>query len=273
MSANPKVIGRTKGNSALEWPVFRPGQLLRDDHLQLGIDYTRELSRLLFRSLFGCGVVCGLEVAAREHCDRIEVTVQPGVALDCDGDPVHVPEKRTVTIDPACDFSSTAPSLWIVLRGKSKCCPPQAAACPCEDEEPPECTRERDGYEIGIYDQRPGCVCGCPETRAKVEPNDCRCVDPTLECYRDHYAGKCQCGCAGCDDCACEWILLARVDRPTGEEKAWKTEHLVRRFVRPVLMRDPALEPPTASVEAAPQPPQAKAPQPAQKVSRGVKGG
>jgi len=130
------------------------------------------------------------------------------------------------------------------------------------------CTRERDCYEIRILNECPKCACGCcPDpksgqtqdttqqtaantkktskkktsadlvegTGADVKPVDCWCVDPTLPCYKDHYAGKCGCEC--CDD---EWIILARLwDKSGGQNTEWTPDHTVRRFVRPVLMRDP----------------------------------
>jgi hypothetical protein len=40
-------------------PTYSPGLLLEDDDLTAGVSYTRGLTQLLFRSLFGCGVICG----------------------------------------------------------------------------------------------------------------------------------------------------------------------------------------------------------------------
>ena len=67
MNANANIVDQVTGSSTLVRPRFSPGLLLRDDDLKVGVDYTRELSRLMFRSLFGCGVICGLKVEASER--------------------------------------------------------------------------------------------------------------------------------------------------------------------------------------------------------------
>ena len=65
--------------------------LQHEDLEQLNV-YTRELNRLMFRSLFGCGVVCGLVVGTDVKCGKVNVTVGSGLALDCQGDPIYVPQ-------------------------------------------------------------------------------------------------------------------------------------------------------------------------------------
>ena len=99
MSAN-SYLATYRGVSTLVRPRYSPGLLLRDDDLTAGVDYTRDLSRLLFRSLFGCGVVCGLTVSWKENCGKLVVTVDAGVALTCSGDPIYVPKPVSVTLDP-----------------------------------------------------------------------------------------------------------------------------------------------------------------------------
>ena len=85
-------LGKTPGLSTLVRPKFGPGMLLQHYDLELLNSHTRELSRLLIRSFFGCGVVCGLKVAATaEECGGVIVQVETGVALTSGGDPVHVP--------------------------------------------------------------------------------------------------------------------------------------------------------------------------------------
>ena len=65
----------------LERPRYSPGLILEDSDLTAAVDYTRGLSRLLFRNLFGCGVICGLTVKIDTDCG-LNVTVSPGLALD-----------------------------------------------------------------------------------------------------------------------------------------------------------------------------------------------
>ena len=87
-----KPLDCKAGSSGIERPLFSPGLLLEDEDLTAGVNYTRELSRLLFRSLFGCGVICGLEVKGELFCKRqqLRVTVGPGLALDGAGNPMQV---------------------------------------------------------------------------------------------------------------------------------------------------------------------------------------
>jgi len=115
-----------------------------------------------------------------------------------------------------------------------------------EDESPSVCTREREYFEIRIVRTRPRCACSCPEPDPQLALLDdkCKCVNPEHKCYVDHYAGKCGCDCEDCAKCDCDCVLLARLDR-TGddpEHPVWTADHRVRRFVRPVLMRDPQVE-------------------------------
>lgn len=256
MSTNNQPLARAKGTSTLARPKFGPGMLLQHDDLEQLNVYTRELNRLMFRSLFGCGVVCGLVVGTQVKCGKVNVTVGSGLALDCQGDPIYVPKPQTIVLDEECDPDMDSP-LWVVLCGTVKCCAPRTSMCASdEDESPSVCTRERDGYEIRIVRNRPQCVCSCPEPDQKYptrewsdrtrdrSDNKCKCVDPENPCYVDHYAGKCGCDCEDCANCDCDCVLLARLEKSDKDldHPVWTTDHRVRRFVRPVLMRDPQVE-------------------------------
>jgi hypothetical protein len=67
---------------------------------------------------------------------------------------------------------------------------------------------------------------------------DCWCVDPNIsECYKAHYEGKC-----GCDCTDSEWVVLAHLtSKGDATTQDWDVDHSVRRFVRPVFMRDPVV--------------------------------
>lgn len=268
MNKSNVTIPGIKGTSKLVRPRFGPGMLLQHEDLELLNSYTRDLSRLLFGSLFGCGVICGLVVKTGDKCGKVQVTVEAGVALACSGDPIHVPTDQSFPLSDDCPPDLDSP-LWVVLCAYSKCCAPRPSLCESDDDETKsECTRERDGFEIRVLSERPTCVCGCPEPEPPTEPPpstpppqgtepvadpvfranaqapsriDCKCVDPTLECYVAHYAGLCGCNCDDCSDCDCKCILLARLDRE-GDTDRWLVDHSVRRFIRPVLMRDPQVE-------------------------------
>lgn len=250
MSGNNDLVVSVKGKSTLERAKFAPGMLLRHDDLEQLNIYPRELSRLLFRSLFGCGVVCGLVVQPPEDkCDKIWVRVSSGLALDCSGDPIHVPkDSEWLSFDPAkCDDRK----VYVILCGTVTGCSPRTSACASDDEESsPAPSREKDGYEIRIVRNLPKCICACleepvtdpatnPATGTAAPPKEsekCRCVDPTLKCYQAHYEGKCGCDAGKDCDCCCDCVLLARLDK--SDNGKWTVNHGVRRFVRPVLMRD-----------------------------------
>lgn len=216
-------IAREEGNSTLLRAKFGPGMLLHHDDLELLNAYTRELSSLIFRHLLGCGVICGLIVSGVEECGQLRITVEPGLALDCNGHPVHVPKETTIPVEKKCE---ELPAIaWVVLCGKTKHCMPRAAMCASDDEESLSVhTREREAYEIRVLKDRPGCACGC---------------DPDKDCYSDHNAGRCACTGADSDDCSCgcHCIILAALSKPK-EGKEWTPDHSVRRFIRPVLMHD-----------------------------------
>lgn len=263
MNKQNVTVASHKEKSTLVRPKFGPGMLLQHEDLDLTSTYTQELSRLMFRSLFGCGVICGLVVKTKSNCDKVDVIVEAGVGLDCSGYPIYVPKEQRFTLDDKCAQTP----LWVVLCGTVTCCAPRTSACASDDDEAPAvCTRERDGFEIKVMSERPKCVCGCkdPEDRkSEVDlslDTECKCVNPKLECYQTHYDGKCGCNCDECSDCKCQCILLARIEEKTEQDRKleqaesqgdktqadpanpWKVDHSVRRFIRPVLMRDPQVE-------------------------------
>jgi hypothetical protein len=162
-TTSPDALKTVDGRGSLVRPRFTPGLLLLDEDLTAGVDYTRELSRLLFRNLFGCGVICGLTVTSQEATGRcLTVAVDCGLALDCIGDPVQVRQPQSVTIMATCD--KTLPSaVWVALRRREHDCMPRELACPPEaGGQSSAKTRTIDCYEIAVLDHRPAKACGCP---------------------------------------------------------------------------------------------------------------
>lgn len=274
-------IRSKKEPSTLVRPQYSPGLLLNDDDLTAAVDYTRDLNRMLFKSLLGCGVVCGLVVEPEVLCAKLVVTVGAGVALDCHGDPVHVPNPSKVEIDPTCGVD-VPNRLWVLLRRYDKHCAPRSALCSQDDDDAASvCTRIRDGYEVSVVSTAPDCGCGCPEPappgeiapmpgtthamakagnggKAKAKASamvagdgtvpviDCvaKASSPCDPCYEDHYAGVCSLCCGDGGGC-CEWIVLARLDQSSAG--VWSANHAVRRFIRPMLMTDPQVARETAA--------------------------
>ena len=242
MNKTKTTIASKKDASTLVRAVFGPGMLLQSDDLEQLNAYTRDLSRLLFRSFFGCGVVCGLVViVGPPDCGKQYVTVGAGLALDCSGDPIYVPVDEKFVLDENCDPNLPDP-LWVVLCRTQKCCAPRTSMCTCDgDGATSECTRERDCFEIRVVSILPECICGCSEKRLKSD-SFCKCVNPEDKCYEDHYAGKCGCSCEDGSSCDCTCVVLAKLCKQTDPQKPWGVDHGVRRFIRPVLMRDPQVE-------------------------------
>jgi hypothetical protein len=285
MSSKSSVADPYRGTSTLVRPKFSPGLLLRDDDLSAGVDYTRDLSRLLFSHLFGCGVVCGLVVQQKVACGKLVVTIASGLALTCRGDPVQVPRPVEIKLDPTCG-KPLPPELWVTLCRNDKSCAPRSAVCGCDDEDDASvvCTREMAAFEVRLTGEAPrDFACQCPRpvaaarpkaraeegtggttrsarpnrrsgmgtstgtsapspappagTGAAPTPHDCACADPCDPCNQDHYAGVCGCDC--CDGDCVVLAVLTRTDDGGGDIGTWDVSHKVRRFIRPVLMRDP----------------------------------
>ena len=215
-----------EGRSTLVKPKFGPGMLLQHEDLELQSTHTQELNRLMLRSLFGCGVVCGLTVTVNET--RSEVTVEAGVAIDSNGDPIEVPDREVIDVSGDCQENEQ----WVVLSGATKLCVPRTTTCASDDEPTSHATREICVYEIRLETNRPERICQCK----KQELDD----EPVEGCYDSHINGECDCTSDGCSDQDRKRILLARLyEEVVGQVRQWKVDHSVRRFVRPKLLGDP----------------------------------
>jgi hypothetical protein len=236
------------GFGTLQRPRYSAGLLLEDEDLNSAVSYTRDLTRLLFKSLFGCGVICGLRIKPELTCNgrKVGITVTKGIALDCMGNPLEVPEPVTVEYDPDCD--KLPPSIWVVVCYVEKCCRPRDTSCSSDDDSQPKPTRVRAGFEIRLHDKRPECACRCAtdvvQQGDSARPaNDC-CDDGTVveqrdtgadtkspdpcKCYTGHYEGECAC------DCGCTCVVLGRVVTANiGNKDAVDTD-MVRK-IRPIL--------------------------------------
>jgi len=252
-------------------PRYSPGLILEDSDLTAAVDYTRDLSRLLFRSLFGCGVVCGLRVSVDFESD-LEVTVAPGLALDGCGDPVQLVEPVTIRLGRqdgvltergAAQAGPKHRNLWVVLRGGEKPGALRELVSDADDfNDVSQPTRMRATAEVSILSKRPECLCQCKQPpkdldgkestdyyndiTAKLFPlagasPSTATPPPPPNCHEQH-AARLDCapdgGCgAGCD-CDCG-VLLARVHWFENEQ-AWGPIHIgERRFLRPTFGEDP----------------------------------
>jgi hypothetical protein len=252
-----KVIHTGTGWSSLERPRFAPGLLLEDEDLNVGVSYTQGLMRLMFKSFFGCGVVCGLDVKVTPTCHDTKrlVEISRGVALDCAGDLIELPAAWKYEFDPTCE-DKYPDAIWVVICYTERCCRKKDVACGGDDDSQSQPTRVRSGYEIRLYnDYLPACACRCLTEDDQTDPTKpaggcCRepkqpaagqdasmltKADP-CDCYKPHFEGVCEC------DCACKCVVLAKINKPeqilevtdTNPSPIEVKTNMVRR-VRPLL--------------------------------------
>src|SRR5579871_99315 len=180
-TTSPQPLVTADGRGSIVRPRFAPGLLLLDEDMTAGVDYTRALTRLLFRNLFGCGVICGLTVDGQEAPQRcLTITVQPGLALDCQGDPVQVRQAESLTIKADCD--KTLPSSVVVaVRHRQHHCMPRELVCPPDPGGHSAVkTRTIDCFEIAVFASMPPDACGCAPTPPAPPPPPAPPTTPTV---------------------------------------------------------------------------------------------
>ncbi|MCV9961724.1 hypothetical protein OIU34_07390 [Pararhizobium sp. BT-229] len=245
-------IPKMAGLGTLERPLYSPGLLLEDEDLTSAVDYTRRLTQLMFSSLFGCGVICGLRIiSAEKQCNGslLKVVVSKGLGLDCFGNPIEVPSDQTVTYDPKCkDFP---PEIWVTACYVERHCAPRELSCAYDGGNERAFTRHRAGFEIKLYGRRPDCACSCakPEAPPTHDHGDCcssagesaraaSAANPEngdWDCYADHMNGVCSCG------RGCNCIVIGKIDLSAEQDGALETalefsDRSMVRQIRPVLM-------------------------------------
>jgi hypothetical protein len=241
MSTAKPMVPSKPGSSSLQRPYFSPGLLLEDEDLNVAVSYTQELMRLMLKSLFGCGVICGLKVTAIPTCQdtKRKIQVTRGIALDCQGNLIEVPVPWSYEFGPDCD-DGYPPKMWVVLCYHEKCCRPKDVTCSSDDESQSKPTRIQSGYEIKLYDCLPDCACRCRSEDDDDEdspdgPTHSCCNEPTPKrstkkssstaeqatdtsaegdesgseelcpCYGAHFHGVCDC------ECGCKCVVLGKV--------------------------------------------------------------
>jgi hypothetical protein len=240
-----KELSTACGLGTLERPLYSAGLLLEDTDLTSAVDYTRQLTKMLFSSLFGCGVICGLRVGARLICEdrKLEITIGKGLGLDCFGNPIEVPGLQTITFDPDCD--PFPPNIWVVACHVDKECAPRELSCGCDTGQDRAFTRHRSGFKIKVYKSMPSDACSCekpqPDDRGKtrrccgddddVDDGNTNDAKPEQDCYDDHMNGICAC------DCGCNCIVIGKISiGPDKDNKlvADASDRSAVRDIRPV---------------------------------------
>jgi hypothetical protein len=171
-----KPLTHKDGVANLVRPLYAPGLLLEDTDLTTAVDYTRNALQLAMRSLFGCGVICGLGISAKSIMNgcQVQIVVGAGVALDCLGNLIHVPKDVTLVYDPKCEPMKS--ELWVEVCYTTCESKPGSTSCSEEDSLTSTNRRSRDAYAIRVWDTRPRCACSCapddPEG-GDSDPNNC----------------------------------------------------------------------------------------------------
>lgn len=140
-------------------PRFFPGQLLTEEDLRLLEAYVVDKNRLHNRSMFGDGVVCGLEVTCHP-CGGGIVTVRPGYALDCCGNDIVVPCPQEL------DINAMIRELRVRQLGYDcgdPCLEPARLRCPPDDDGDP-----RRSVHASHMAEHGTAVAGSPEAAAPV---------------------------------------------------------------------------------------------------------
>ena len=87
----------------LKRPHFFSGKLLTSEDLELEQQYVREKLKRHNRSLHGFGIISGLKVTANSG----QIVVEPGLALDCEGNELAIETAQSIVPKP-CDDWRTA---------------------------------------------------------------------------------------------------------------------------------------------------------------------
>jgi hypothetical protein len=77
---------------SLRRPRFFPGQLVTPEDLELQQQYFREKLKRHNRSLHGFGLVSGLRVKVNSG----QIVVEPGLALDCEGNELTIETEQSI---------------------------------------------------------------------------------------------------------------------------------------------------------------------------------
>lgn len=127
--------------SALARNRYFSGRLLGAEDFQLEQDYVRERMRRHNRALHGTGIVSGLQVSVQpDGRSGEQVVVQPGVAIDPDGEEIDIPCAASAGLPEA------GSQLSVMLTHAERLTHPVAAS----DDEPVQLTRIDETFALQV---------------------------------------------------------------------------------------------------------------------------
>ena len=154
MEEQIKDITCTKDLKSFQRNRYFYGKLLTVRDFEDEQRYFVEKQRLINRLIHGEGVVCGLKVEDIEGKDGF-IHITPGVALDCCGREIVLPEPVEINLSEKISLEDSVPR-WVTIRydacGKEPV-PAYTAESSCEE----TCcySRIEEGYKIEVLDQKP----------------------------------------------------------------------------------------------------------------------
>jgi hypothetical protein len=130
------------------------GKLLTVRDFQTEQSYFNEKRWMLNRQAMGCGVVCGMEVSAKNSAqDPLQVMVDRGLALDQYGNEIFIGAAQTVDLPQAQPPSADRAEYFICVRYKEQYTEPVPAPSFRCEAEGPEChySRRRELFELQAF--------------------------------------------------------------------------------------------------------------------------
>ncbi len=172
---------------------FYHGKMLTARDLQDEQAYLNQKRWLLNRLVSGCGVVCGLDVVKDDQDDSLLI-VAPGVAFDCCGREIIVPDSKKLKIEEGMNKD------WVVCLEYKTCKTEKIWLDPefCDLEKREEFNRIRESFELSLK----------PALKVKTHKrrHDFRAPKlPDMQESVHNYASECP----KCEDAGC--VILARV--------------------------------------------------------------
>jgi hypothetical protein len=265
---------RFSSRASTEAVKFTDGMLVTAEDLTAAMNYPLSVAQVLWRSFFGCGIVCGLELADTTYAGRtgdyddarevecppersFVIRVNPGVALGCDGYPIELCESVKLDLSPdrcACPIEGETVKFIAIRRTTAQETPRADCGCGGGGADPAlQCSRTRDLVLVQAFDSHedlPKGICG-------LRPGDPAAPDAAPQ-------SLCECmkRCPTYDRCGDPWVLLGTVRIDDEGIVAGGVNDLEdsgvadggRRYVKPVACA-------CATVAAAPSPPPAPAPE------------
>jgi hypothetical protein len=255
---------------------FSDGMIVTADDLSTATAYPVDLMKLVNRAVFGCGVVCGLELRPDPdgcdrtvHCDPCDDTsemaydgftieIGRGMALDCSGLPVELckPVRFELGSEQCC-HDVVEGEVCIFIRRMSSTGVPRGDCCSSGSRV--QCSRLQDHVEIRAFPKggpEPKQACMHPFEIPAGNQTDCEDTGGSTQGRRSRSVPDSLCEClttCGDSDCCGEgWILLGclKVCKTGIVKNSFEGAYKYRKWIKTIECFCPEVEPQSAVAEA-----------------------